>query len=264
MKSKYDGFTLIELLVVISIIALLVGILLPALGAARKTAQNMKCLSNLKQIGIGVIAYAFNNDDKLPPAFSDGTGVNGWTEATEWPVIINAYITSSGNATYAEDGDENNTEAYICPSAPLEGGRLHYAGTRLLFPLRVGSIQPGSASFLDLYQTGFAVRSSEVAMIGDGKQTLDDFDTGPRSYSALDKIDGGRVTNRTHFFRGDYFRNDSVIGDPAPGIIGGEFDYRHTGSDGSVNLLYLDGHASNVGKEGVIVRMVRPDRPPGL
>ena len=60
------GFTLIELLVVISIIALLVGILLPALGAARKSAQNAVCLSNERQIGLAINSYSVDNSDYVP------------------------------------------------------------------------------------------------------------------------------------------------------------------------------------------------------
>ncbi len=67
MRRTTAGFTLIELLVVISIIALLVGILLPALGAARRAAQSTKCLSNERQIGIALFAYTVDNQSFYPP-----------------------------------------------------------------------------------------------------------------------------------------------------------------------------------------------------
>ncbi len=73
---RHKGFTLIELLVVISIIALLVGILLPALGAARKSAQRIACASNLRQLAIAGAAYATDNQDILPYQFA-GTSSQG-------------------------------------------------------------------------------------------------------------------------------------------------------------------------------------------
>ena len=65
VRSRALGFTLIELLVVISIIALLIAILLPALSAAREEAKRIQCLSNLRQIIVGFNAYSVDNKDKL-------------------------------------------------------------------------------------------------------------------------------------------------------------------------------------------------------
>jgi prepilin-type N-terminal cleavage/methylation domain-containing protein len=61
------GFTLIELLVVIAIIALLMGILMPSLQKARQQAKMVSCGSNMRQLIIGVVAYAEGNESKLPP-----------------------------------------------------------------------------------------------------------------------------------------------------------------------------------------------------
>ncbi|MEO0588216.1 MAG: prepilin-type N-terminal cleavage/methylation domain-containing protein [Planctomycetota bacterium] len=74
-RPRRRGFTLIELLVVISIIALLIGILLPALGAARATARDVQCLSNLRQIGTAGYNYATQNKGEFMPAMTLADGV---------------------------------------------------------------------------------------------------------------------------------------------------------------------------------------------
>ena len=82
MSNKHiNAFTLIELLVVISIIALLLAILMPALAAARSGSRALACKSNLRQLLIAGIGYAMENDGFYVPAASDmwdDAGLHRW------------------------------------------------------------------------------------------------------------------------------------------------------------------------------------------
>jgi prepilin-type N-terminal cleavage/methylation domain-containing protein len=74
------GFTLIELLVVIAIIAILAGLLLPAFSRAKEQARIVQCLSNLRQVGVGMFLYVDDNQDRFPSRNLVSTnGTEFWT-----------------------------------------------------------------------------------------------------------------------------------------------------------------------------------------
>lgn len=102
------GFTLIELLVVIAIIAILAAILFPAFAKAREAARRSSCSSNLKQIGIGMMQYTQEYDEKYPLARYYIAAGN----ETNWGQRLQPYLKS--------------TDLFKCPSNPDNGNIMGY------------------------------------------------------------------------------------------------------------------------------------------
>jgi len=99
---RRSGFTLIELLVVIAIIAILAAILFPVFARAREKARQTTCLSNLKQIGLGIMMYVQDYDERY---------MYGWhiyACSSTWEGFIMPYV--------------KNEQIFLCPSGPADSG----------------------------------------------------------------------------------------------------------------------------------------------
>jgi prepilin-type N-terminal cleavage/methylation domain-containing protein/prepilin-type processing-associated H-X9-DG protein len=124
-RSRFAcGFTLIELLVVIAIIAILAALILPALSAAKKKAQNIQCINNSRQLTLAWVYYSSDNSDRIcPTAGSSGTGQDWVSNSALADVneIINGLLfkfTSANLGIYKCPADKRTVDWPASSGAP--------------------------------------------------------------------------------------------------------------------------------------------------
>jgi prepilin-type N-terminal cleavage/methylation domain-containing protein len=129
---RRNAFTLIEMLVVIAIIAILAALLLPALSAAKQRAWTTRCVSNLRQIGIGMRMFADDNNELYPESGGD----------IHWGAVDVAPPDGSGKASWMEQivSYMANTNIYSCPAnvqlpVDMQGPFNYFNGARAAYVL---------------------------------------------------------------------------------------------------------------------------------
>ena len=250
-QGSGSGFTLIELLVVISIIALLIGILLPALSAARKTAKTSACLSQLKQMGVATYGYAADYDAVLPLS-QDSAGTFNFSHLlANYMGVKGTSFSTQGNAAASGVRD-----IFFCPEALPNLGAdtrsfLTYSAHPRLFlrtPVQGYPPLPNKVRVEDV------LRASDVIMVFDGVQVFNDKNTVWYGANAVN-VDNGAFSNSSLLLRTttrgsndalpvDPGLNEDVVDDSIPRTVG-NIRGRHN-DDTLGTFVYADGHAASV------------------
>ncbi len=232
-KNKHNAFTLIELLVVISIIALLIAILLPALGAARRSARNAECLGRMHNNAIALYAYPIDNDGFLPRAYGGNNGAvmpdGSRGDGLYFTDYLEEYMTLTDDVTQ---------DFYICPESTLDPAP---GQKQLSYSCNVQTMgnRQRNDRFADSARLDSIRRTTEVIAIGDAAQNSGAGTSGPNFSGPLMGPFFNRATSDVPI---GITQNINVDGVTTNGYI---FRYRH-GTDQTGNAAFVDGHAEPI------------------
>jgi prepilin-type N-terminal cleavage/methylation domain-containing protein/prepilin-type processing-associated H-X9-DG protein len=224
---KQMGFTLVELLVVIGIIAVLIGILLPALSKAREQAKAIQCQSNLRQLATGAFLYIQDNQNKMIPYNLVVAGTTNYWPTLEQPYLRNQLCWTCPNfttdyialsTTNASDyGINFDDVASSINGAPPTNALSHYKGSSNVMFLADTQWSPP-------LKTTYGCSSFTAAFL--------------RTYDVIKQTAVTPATNASRYLSDPTF-NIGNVGTPGTGGI----DIRHVGM---ANAVYLDGHTGQV------------------
>lgn len=218
---KFKGFTLIELLVVISIIAVLMSILIPSLSRARKQAQSVVCLSNLKQMGQALQLYVQHNSNTFMPFY-----LENFEESLDKIMWYNFIVPDRGS-TKQKTEYISDPDILFCPSYKVRPSKdLRYTDAKD-YAFVIGEISYGISTGLthDYSKPLWPVSLAKITSIKKPSQTVAVTDASHYDEKA-------KETTGSYFVRGYY----QPFGWDVSSI-------RH---EGSCNTLWVDGHVTKV------------------
>lgn len=247
-RTRMNGFTLVELLVVVAIISALVAILLPSLSKARHVAQSVACLSNQRQVNLGLTSLRMDRRNRYPTAYNASANplLDPYPEKNNWRGWTLPYL-------------GGNPKVFRCANATRDGGQHYSSNPAIMRKMQASSGDANRVRPLPASQIG---RDSEVIIFLDGAQYN----------SQGDVTVDGRLDDKALF--GKKFDPDAV--DLAwPITLGPNHDepssstkhdprYREagvTGTDGEllINLMFADGHAETRHYDAIQRQNLRPN-----